>query len=57
MDFFDVFQREFIAKVLVVLVQKLIVKEVLNGDKRGLVALRVAAFTSTADSRRVTVIL
>jgi hypothetical protein len=57
MDFFDVFQREFIVEILVVLVKKLIVKEVLNRDIRSMMALRVAALASTTDSRSVTVVL
>jgi len=56
MDFFDVFQREFIAKVLAILVKKLIIKEVLNSDKMSLMILRMVTLAGPTDSRRVAIV-
>jgi hypothetical protein len=57
MDFFDVFQREFMTEVFIVLVKELIIKEVLKGNVMSLVALSVAALAGTTDSRGITVVL
>jgi len=57
MDLFNVLQREFIIEVLVVLVKKLIVKEVLKRNIMSMMTLRVTALAGSTDSRGIAVIL